>query len=496
MVLGCCVLPSEITAQSTALFDDTKVNRVYIDISISALNDVYDTGGTGQYFSARFIYQDGNIRDTVQNVGLRLRGNTSLTSAKKSFKVSFNAFVSGQKYQSEKKINFNGAHNDPTMIREKLFYDVWNRAGMPERKTAFAMLFINGEYMGLYTAIEEFDKDWLDDTYGENDGNFYKCTYPASLEYINANQQTYKDIASSSASGGRAYDLQTNQTADDYTDLVTLMSKLNQPVTGLFEDSIRKYINVEGYMKALAIDVVTGNWDNYAYNKNNYFLYHNIATNKFEFITYDTDNTFGVDWVGEDWAERAPDTWPKANRPLANKLLSVTNFRYIFHSYLDTLIREIVHPDTIFPYIDQLEALITPFAEADLYRTYDYGYTVADFHDGFTSTVDNHTPYGIKPFLGHRRETLLPLVAAELAHPPTLAATPNPATTAVSIEVPIPLTRRATCILFDSIGTQLNVATHIGTTSIQIALNTLPAGIYFALITDGKNTYRVPITKI
>ncbi|MTV80959.1 hypothetical protein GM546_14065, partial [Streptococcus pneumoniae] len=79
-------------------------------------------------------------------------------------------------------------------------------------------LYINQTYYGLYTNIEEIDKNWLQSLYGENDGNLYKCTYPADLGFLGTSQQAYKDVASSTVTGGRAYELQTNETQDDYSD--------------------------------------------------------------------------------------------------------------------------------------------------------------------------------------------------------------------------------------------------------------------------------------
>jgi hypothetical protein len=65
----------------------------------------------------------------------------------------------------------------------------------------------------------------------------------------------------------------------------------------------------------------------------------------------------------------------------------------------------VVHPDSIFPHIDKLKALILPAVADDTYRTLDYGYDMNAFHLGFSGTVDNHTPYGIKPFLALRSAT-------------------------------------------------------------------------------------------
>lgn len=401
--------PFSVLFSQSTLFDESRVSSVYIEIPVDSLNILMTDVYSDHYYKALFIYDYGTGRDTIQTVGFRLRGNTSRVSKKKSFKISFNEYVSGRKYQGVKKINLNGQHNDPTMIREKLFYDTWRNSGMVERRTSFVRVYINQAYYGVYTNLEEFDKDWLQKVYGEKSGNLYKCTYPADLVYKGTDQQTYKDIESSSTTGGRAYDLQTNEEEDNYSDLVELITALNQPVDETFAANISQKINVDGFLKAFAIDVATGNWDDYMYNKNNYFLYHNNSTGKFEFISYDTDNTFGVDWVNRDWATRNCLDWFSHSepRPLATKLLAIPEFEAKYQKYLDTIARQIINPAYIFPHIDLLKNLITAAASEDTYRTLDYGYTITDFNDGFISTVDSHTPYGIKPFLSTRSTNIL-----------------------------------------------------------------------------------------
>jgi len=435
-----CPLKS-LFAQNT-LFDNSRISSVYIEISQDSLNWIMANVDSDHYFKAMFIYDYGSKRDTLQNVGFRLRGNTSRVSKKKSFKISFNEYVSGRKYQDVKKINLNGAHNDPTLIREKLFYDTWKNAGMVERRTSFVKLYINQAYYGLYTNLEEFDKDWLQRVYGEKSGNLYKCTYPADLVHFGTNQQTYKNIAGGSASGGRAYDLKTNEAADDYSDLVDLISTLNQPADAAFAVTISQKINVDNFLKAFALDVATGNWDDYMYNKNNYFLYHNTATGKFEFISYDTDNTFGVDWVNRDWATRNCMDWISHSepRPLAEKILAVPEFKARYQHYLDTIARMIINPAIIFQHIDLLKTLVIEAALADTYRTLDYGYTADDFNNGFIKSIDGHTPYGIKPFLTTRYTSILKQlpftsVAAMVNNTMPMALYPNPADEIITLKI-------------------------------------------------------------
>lgn len=392
-----------------------------------------------RYMRADMVYE----KDTVRDIGLRLRGNTSLKHKKKSFKISFNEFVPERTYQGVKKLNLRGSANDPTMVREKLFYEIWEKAEMPQRGAAFAQLYINKEYMGLYTNMEEIDKGWLERTYGNNEGNLYKCTWPADLAYLGDDQEAYKKIMNNPLE--RAYDLVTNEQEDNYKRFVLLLKTLNQPVDEAFADKINAILNVQSVLKSYAIDVATGNWDDYFYNKNNFYLYDNPVTGKFDFFTFDTDNSLGIDWVNRDWTKRDLIAWHRTGepRPLVTQLLEVPAFKEQYLRYLDEITERITHPDVIFPRINELRHQLTAAATTDTYRSLDYGYDLSDFYNGFEKTVDTHTPYGIKPFLVARYvntrnqlATHLSLTSAgnHLQAQATVRVFPNPFCDQVSVQ--------------------------------------------------------------
>ena len=57
------------------------------------------------------------------------RGNTSREAAKKSFKVSFNTFTPGASWNGLEKLNLNGNHNDPSMLRARMVWDFMRAQG-------------------------------------------------------------------------------------------------------------------------------------------------------------------------------------------------------------------------------------------------------------------------------------------------------------------------------------------------------------------------------
>src|SRR5690606_9124917 len=115
-----------------------------------------------------FEYDDGSNVETVDLIGFRLRGNTSRQSAKKSFKVSFNTWVQGQKFHDVEKLNLNGEHNDPSIIRSKLAWDIFAAHRAPAPRAAHIRLYINDVYYGLYISVEHIDEQFLQSRFGDD----------------------------------------------------------------------------------------------------------------------------------------------------------------------------------------------------------------------------------------------------------------------------------------------------------------------------------------
>jgi hypothetical protein len=85
--------------------------------------------------------------------------------------------------------------------------------------------------------------------------------------------------------------------------------------------------------------------------------------------------------------------------------------------------------------------LITPAAIIDNFRTLDYGYDINDFHNAFTQSIDNHTPYGIKPFFTTRRNmtlSQLPLgTGVTDTYPLKFTVYPNPVLDKIFVSAPL-----------------------------------------------------------
>lgn len=406
----------EVWAQAVDLsdfvFDDTTVPTVRIWMSDSDLDLLFEPGNQYSDDELPAVFQfekDGQIF-REDSVGFRFRGNTSRDSQKKSFKVSFNTFRTGNEFFDLEKLNLNGEHNDPSLMRAKISWDLFNEVGIPASRANHVELFINDAYYGLYLNVEHVDEKFLARHFGNADGNLYKCLWPADLQFLGTDPGPYRPTDASR----RPYDLKLKD--DDlsaYDDLARFIAVLNTTDDSQFVDEIEKLFEASGFVEALALTVLLGSWDSYWFLKNNYYLYSNPSTGKFHYIPFDFDNTMGIWWdgiyPGLDWMTRDIYEWghPQEPRPLTDRFLATRVFRDRYSFYLRRLLDHVFQSNSLTPAIMARRDQIQTAALADTFRTKDYGFTERDFFDSYTGGLTDHPHVveGIVPFIGTRAQT-------------------------------------------------------------------------------------------
>lgn len=386
-----------------------KIELIFHPDSMIALFDLANRW-TDHSYPATFIYDQ---TDTLYQVGVRIKGNSSRNAKKLSVKISTDEF-NNQEFQGLKTFNLNGNHNDPSVCREFLSTYVLGVNNVVAQRSNWVQLFINGNYHGLYNNAEQINKTFLESRFGNKNGNLYKCSWPADLIWINNDQNTYKNIINPSPLNERAYELKTNESQDDYSDLVHLIDVINNTSSSNFKTEIEAIFDVQAYLKTLAVEVLIGHWDNYFYNKNNYYLYFNTATSKFVYIPYDMDNTFGVQWGVSDINNRNIHQWGNSNNttaPLTNKILAVTEFRKDYEQYIFDIISANFNENFLFPKLDEFKSEVSQAAMNDPYFNgiwnSDYGFTTSDWSDSYSLAFGSHVSFGIKPFISDRINSAL-----------------------------------------------------------------------------------------
>ena len=374
-------------------FLQNEVAEIHISISTNDLNVLLgDSLYSDYHFPATFYYYSSAHNDTIQNVGFRVRGNTSRGANKKSFKVSFNEYTQGKKFKGIEKMNLVGQHNDPSLLRYWMSLTTLNTNNLLCSRSSFVKFYINGQYKGVYLNVEHIDDEFLQKRFiGDDDGNLYKCTWGADLKYRGASQPSYYG----------SYELKTNKVANDYSELIQFIQTLNSISNADFPCFIEDHFEVELFLKTLAVEIIIGHWDGYAYNKNNFYLYQQPSNGKFVFIEYDMDNTFGIDWSGIDWTIRNLNNWHSNDRPLVERLLSYPFYSDMFNSYLDLLLNDL-NTSGWYSDLQSKKSLISSGVQLDTYYSMDYGFQYSDFLDAVNNNFGAHVKKGVAEYLNER----------------------------------------------------------------------------------------------
>jgi hypothetical protein len=144
------------------------------------------------------IYVEGVLRFEgmeIGPVGIRYKGSVGAwwgcvasmdprnpggakTCDKLSMKVKVDWPSDDQRFFGLKKLQFHAMNHDPSMMRERLGYQLFREMGVPAPRAVHARLSINGEYQGVFALIEQIDGRFTRSRFDDGKGNLYKETWP------------------------------------------------------------------------------------------------------------------------------------------------------------------------------------------------------------------------------------------------------------------------------------------------------------------------------
>ena len=239
---------------------------------------------------------------TWNNVGIRYKGNSSLTSAwssgslKLPFKLDFDEWedeypaIDNQRFFGFKQLSFANGFSDTTYLRETITYDLMRDAGLVAGETAFYEIIIDyGEgpvNLGIFTAVEVIDDTVIESAFGDDSGNIYE----ADGAGVSLAEGTFDQIADS-------FEKENNEDAADWSDIEALYTALHADTRTTDPEQWRADLevvfDVDTFLNWLAVSAVAQNWDTYGAMAHNYYLYNNPATGQLVWLPWDHNMTFG-----------------------------------------------------------------------------------------------------------------------------------------------------------------------------------------------------------
>ena len=327
------------------------------------------------YRKANVTIKVGSKSYTIDEVGIRLKGNQSLepfyapngTPNICSFKLSFDeTFDDKDEYGSNAKVwtddNARKARKkrtvatlneldmkwnicyDNTNIREIYATKLFESANVLVQKIGLSQMKINGNNYGLVKIYEPVDNNFLEKRLPESalDGDLYKCMWSETNNAGNrtgrwrgATYQLDNSYGIQDNSEGIKYNfnLKTNKKSSKHESLKNFLSVINK--SNVTKDELEKVLDVDYYASFMAAEYFAGDPDDIRNNYNNHYIYFRKDNGKAIFIVYDNDRTMGITYgLNKNCAVRNPySNYAATQSEQANPLISKT----ISHNPLSSL---------------------------------------------------------------------------------------------------------------------------------------------------------------
>jgi hypothetical protein len=340
-------------------------------------------GGNLEFMTENPVWVTATVtfeEDTWEYVGIRFKGNSSLRDAwtsgnyKLPFKLDFDQFedeypqIDDQRFYGFKQLSLANNFNDDSYLREKVTADIFREFGVPSAHTAFYEVYLDyGEgstYLGLYTMVEMVEDSVISQQFSSDSGNLYKPDGTGA---------TFAEGSFNEAS----FDKETNQEEADYSDIIGLFdvlhadTRLTQPST--WRNDLESILDVDGFLRWLAVNTVVQNWDTYGQMSHNYFLYTDPDTGLITWIPWDNNHALTASGGMRDTLslslDEVTDEWP-----LIRYLMDDPIYQAQYESYLSDVIETVFVPDemaaTYRYYHDLIEAsALAETADATMLRS-------------------------------------------------------------------------------------------------------------------------------
>ena len=159
------------------LFSTDQIMDIDILMDEDDWNDMLENAISEEYYSCNVVVNG----KTFYSVGIRPKGNTSLSSIvndpdtdRYSFKLEFDHYIEGQTCYGLDKLILNNNYADATNMKEAIVYDMYQYLGVDASLYNYAKISVNGDYRGVYLALEAVEDSFMLRNYGTEDGNLYK----------------------------------------------------------------------------------------------------------------------------------------------------------------------------------------------------------------------------------------------------------------------------------------------------------------------------------
>jgi hypothetical protein len=305
--------------------------------------DCRSTPGESPYtWFAASVTIDGT---RLEDVGLRKKGHLgSQSTLRPGLKLKFDELVDGQSLLGLGRLALNNNRSDGSYVRTCVAYRIFAAAGVPTPRCTYATVSVNGEPLGVYTAVEEIGKPYLARRFDDAEGNLYEGTASDFLpDYV----------------GG--FEQETNEKSDpSRADLAAVQAALEDAADDELLAQLAPLVSLDDFFTYWAVETLIWFSDGYSGNANNFFLYADPGDGgRFRFLPWGPDTTLRADTRAE-----VPDA-VMAFSALNQRIYGTSEGRARYYETLGALV-DAWDPSDHVAEIERITDLVEPYLAADV----------------------------------------------------------------------------------------------------------------------------------
>jgi hypothetical protein len=268
-------------AGTAPIFNQQVLHEARLDLDPSAWEALRRNYLSNQYYSANFSV-DGVA---VSQVGIRSRGAGSRDPHKPGLEIDFNRYVASQEYYGYKRLVLDNMTQDPSCLRERMSFLVFEAMGIAAPRNAFARLHVNGEYWGLYDLVEKVSKPFLESRLGEKSGVLFNYQWDGEWDFgwLGSAASAYVPVP---------LEPETDEDRPDVADaVVRFVRAINDAPSAA---ALEPWLDTNRFLTHLAVENAIAEHDGIVGDQglNNFYLYQYSGRDRFLFIPWDKDSTF------------------------------------------------------------------------------------------------------------------------------------------------------------------------------------------------------------
>ena len=221
-------------------------------------------------------------------VGIKFRGQSSFghvpAGSKRSLNLSMDFIDGDQRLYGYKTINLLNCNGDASFLSSILFSHL-AADYLPAPKANMMKVVINGESWGVYSNVQQYNKDFLKEFYGTTAGARWKVTgspqADGGLRYLGDEIAPYR----------QRFEIKSKNDDDSWKALINLCKVLNETPAEDLPKAIEPILNIDGVLRFLAIDVALVNSDGYWTRASDYSIFME-SSGMFHIIPHDMNEAF------------------------------------------------------------------------------------------------------------------------------------------------------------------------------------------------------------